>query len=66
MAGKVKQMIDRIIDERSRGNATIRITTIAKLTLKGIDPAKYTGADADNPEVIAKLQQIAVEMGVKL
>jgi hypothetical protein len=66
VAGKIKQMIDRIVNERSKGNETIRITTIAKLTLKGINAAKYTGADADDPEVIAKLQQAAIEMGVKL
>ena len=66
MAGKIKQMIDRIVDERSRGNETIRITTIAKITLKGINASRYTGAEADDPQVIARLQQIAVEMGVKL
>ena len=66
MAGKIKQMIDRIIEERSHGNATIRNTTEAKLTLKGINPRKYSASDADDPEVIARLQQIAIDMGVKL
>ncbi len=66
MAGKIRQMIDRIIEERSKGNATIRNTTEAKLTLKGISPRKYSSTDADDPQVIAQLQQIAIDMGVKL
>ena len=66
MAGKIKNMIDRIIEERSKGSVTIRNTTEAKLTLKGINPKKYTSTDPDDPEVIAKLHQIAADMGVKI
>lgn len=66
MAGKIKQVIDRIIEERAKGNDTIRHTTRTKLLLKGINPDSYSITSEDNPEIITKLQQIAIEMGVKI
>jgi hypothetical protein len=66
VAGNIKQLIDRIVAERSKGNETIRNTTIAKIMLKGINPDKYTAQSPDNPEIIARLQQIASDMGVKI
>jgi hypothetical protein len=66
VAGKIKLVIDKIIEERSKGNETIRNITRAKLMLKGINPEGYTIISNDDPEVLARLSQIAVEMGVKL
>lgn len=66
MAGKIKQIIDKIIEERAKGNETIRNSTRAKLILKGLNPEKFTVASEDNPDTIIRLQQIAAEMGVKL
>jgi hypothetical protein len=66
VAGKIKQTIEKIIEQRSKGNQTIRNTTEVKLILKGINPDKYTQDSPDNPEILAKLQQIASEMGVNL
>jgi hypothetical protein len=66
VAGKIKQLIDKIIEERAKGNETIRHTTRTKLLLKGINPDSYTVISEDNPEMMSKLQQIAIEMGVKI
>ena len=66
MAGKIKHMVDFIIAERTKGKPTLVVTTTTKLILKGIDPAKYTVDSPDDPAVIEKLKQIALEMNVGL
>lgn len=66
MAGQVHVMIDRIIAERSRGNATLAMTTRTKLVLKGINPEKWSAASPDDPEMIAKVRQVAAELSVSL
>ena len=64
MAGKIKRMIDVIIDTRSNGNTTIRGSVATKLILKGFNPAKFDAGTPDDPALIAKLRTIAQEMGV--
>ncbi len=64
MTGKIRQMIDDIVQKRSKGNATIASSTRTKLILKGIDVSKYTAASDDDPAVIAQLENIAREMGL--
>lgn len=66
MAGKIKFMIDKIINERSKGNATIAITTKTKMVLKGVNPDKWTATSEDDPGVIGKLDQIAREFSITL
>lgn len=64
MAGQIREMIDSIIEQRSKGNPLLRTTTTAKLALKGVDPHRFTSLSADDPEVIANLHRIADELGV--
>jgi hypothetical protein len=59
-------MIEKIAWERSKGNETIRKTTHAKLALKGVNTDSYDSTSPDDPVVIARLQEIAKEMGVSL
>jgi hypothetical protein len=66
MAGQAKVMIDRIIEERSKGNALLASTTHTKLILKGIDPSRYDATTPDDPQVIARLRQLAAEFNVTL
>jgi hypothetical protein len=66
MAGQVKVMIDKIIDERSKGNSLLASTTQTKLILKGFDPAKYDASSPDDPQVIARLRQVAADLNVTL
>jgi hypothetical protein len=66
MAGQVKTMIDRIIQQRSQGNALLASTTQTKLILKGFDPAKYDASSPDDPQVIARLREVAAELSITL
>lgn len=66
MSGKIKQMIDSIIEQRSRQNPALVGLTRAKLLLKGIDPSKFNNSSEDNPDIMKKLKSIAQELGLKL
>ena len=66
MAGKIKQLLDTLIERRSQGNPSIASTTRTKLLLKGVDSNKFTEQSDDDPAVIAKIIQIADEMGINL
>ncbi len=66
MAGKIKLMIDKIVQEKSKGNDIIAKCTRTKLVLKGIAVDKYTLSSPDEPAVIANISKIAKEFGVTL
>jgi hypothetical protein len=59
-------MIERIVIERSKGNETIKKSTHAKLALKGVNADEYDSFSPNDLVVIARLQEIAKEMGVGL
>jgi hypothetical protein len=62
MAGKIRQMIDSIIKQRSKENPMLEMVIKTKLILKGIDPAKYTLQSDDDPIVIGKLEAMIREL----
>ncbi|MDU2064506.1 MAG: hypothetical protein E6713_06645 [Sporomusaceae bacterium] len=66
MAGQIKSMCDKIIAQRASGNPTMEKITKTKLVLKGINPDQYTVNSPDDPAVLAKLTQVAKELGVTL
>lgn len=66
MAGNVKRMIDLIIEQRSKGSPALIKLTKAKISLKGINPDKYTETSEDNPIAIEKLKALAEELNIKL
>jgi hypothetical protein len=66
MTGKIKRMIDVIIEKRSQGNPTIVNTTRTKLRLKGISLDTYTLISVDDPVVIEQLYNIAKEWDIKI
>jgi len=66
LVGKIKKLIDKLIEERSNGNPSLVSTTRTKLLLKGIDVKKFSDTSEDDSEVITKIIQIAQEMNVKL
>jgi hypothetical protein len=66
MAGKINAMIKTIIDKRANGSEMIARTVHTRLVIKGINPEKYSANSEDDPVIIAKLQQIAQEFGIKL
>lgn len=65
MAGKIKEMIDSIIQERSKGNSAIAETTKAKLILKGLNPNKFDRKSEDDPIIIQKLLTIAKQFNIR-
>jgi hypothetical protein len=66
MTGQIKRIIDHIIAERAKGNATLVNTTRTKLVLKGVNPAKFMEDSPDDPVILQKLQDIAREMNIQL
>lgn len=62
MAGKIRQMIDTIIDQRAKGNLMLATVIKTKLMLKGIDPNRFTAQSDDDPAVIAKLEAVIREL----
>jgi len=66
MAGKIRTMIDTIIEQKSKGNPTIIITTKTKLLIKGIKYDNYTNLSEDDPAIIEKLMAIAKDLNINL
>ena len=64
MAGQIKKMLDQIIETRSQGELIIALTTRTKLVLKGVNPDHYGSDSKDDPEIIARVKEIAKELGV--
>ena len=58
MAGKIRQMIDLIINQRAKDNPMLERVIKTKLMLKGINPKKYTLESPDDPAVIQKLERM--------
>ncbi|MDP4182551.1 MAG: hypothetical protein Q8942_15865 [Bacillota bacterium] len=66
MAGKIKKMIDKIVEERSKGNKALVGLTKAKIAMKGIIPDQFTETSADDPVVIEKLTNLAKDLNINL
>jgi len=64
LAGKIKEMIDSIIQNRSKGNPAIAEMTKAKFILKGVNPDKYDKVSIDDPIIIEKLLIVAKQLNV--
>lgn len=66
MAGKVKELIDKLIDLRTNGDRALVAPMKIKLIMKGVDPDLFDTTSADNPVVIQRVITIAKEMGYDL
>jgi hypothetical protein len=62
MAGKIKKMIDSIIESRAKDNAMLAGVIKTKLMLKGIDPSKFTPQSDDDPTIIGKLEALMKDL----
>lgn len=65
MPGKIKQLIDYLIQQRAANNPMGEKVIKAKLILKGINPKKYDAQSEDDPAVLAKLQAMMTELKVE-
>jgi len=66
MAGRIRRMIDMIIEQRAKGNALLIDTTKAKLIFKGLNPDGFTPTSPDDPILEARVRAVATELGVPL
>ena len=65
MAGQIHRMIDSLINQRSKGDSTLKMIAATKLILKGVDPDDFNSGSPDDPTIIAKLQAVGIEWGFK-
>lgn len=56
---KTKQLIEKLIWERSKGDPFMESSTRIKLLMKGIDPLKIDDNTPDDPEMIKKIYEVA-------
>lgn len=66
MPGQIKRMVDAILEQRSKGNPTLFLTTKTKLVLKGVNPDRFSITSPDDPALIEKVRVIAEELGVAI
>ncbi len=66
MAGKVKTLIEQLIQLRTNGEQTLVAPLKVKLIMKGIDPDMFDADTPDNPLVIQRVVAIAKELGYEL
>ena len=66
MSGRIKTIIDLIIEQKSDGDEAIRNIMKTKLILKGIDPDDYQPGSEDDPAILAQLEQIASDLSVSI
>ncbi len=66
MKGQTKRIIDKILDQESKGDEFQRLMAKSKLVMKGIFVDKFTEDTEDDPDTIAKLKEIAKEFNVSL
>lgn len=56
---KTKQLIEKLIWERSKGDPFMESSTRIKLLMKGIDPLKIDENTPDDPEMIQRIYEVA-------
>ena len=66
MAGKIKSLIDQIIEKRAKGNPLLADMTKTKMIMKGIDPSQFSSASPDDPSIIEKLSNLARELKISI
>lgn len=66
MPGTVRRIIDRIKDQRSSGNSVVALTVETRLVLQGFDPQRFEYDTPDDPGRLARIEEIAGEMGVEI
>jgi hypothetical protein len=66
MAGRIREMIDKLIKERAKGNSTVEKTIRAGLLMRGIKVENYDRSSADDPVIINKLNDMGKTYGINL
>lgn len=61
MAGRIKTLIDEIIQKRTAGRSGFEHFVRANLVMQGIHPDKYDETSDDDPEILVRLQRMLSE-----
>ncbi|MGD0845026.1 MAG: hypothetical protein ABSA06_11760 [Geobacteraceae bacterium] len=64
MAGKIRQIIDEILNKRAKGNEMLTTIIQSKMLLIGVNPNRYTLQSADDPLIIAKLEKLTKQFNI--
>ena len=64
--GKTKKLIETLIAKTAKGNSFIELDIQMKLLFKGINTKNITDQTPDDPKVIAKIFDMAKQLGVDL
>ena len=64
--GKVNQLINELIEKRSKGKEFLKLSTQMKLLMKGIDVKKINDDTPDDEVMIKKIYETAAEFNIKL
>lgn len=64
MAGRIKQMIDTLIEQESKGEPRLVNITRTKLIVRGIHPEKYSAQSEDDPIIIRQLEKMIRLTGI--
>jgi len=66
LAGQIKSLLDQIIQHKSQGDPIMEKLMKTKLLVKGIRCDQFTLTSDDDPTILHKVQQAAVDFGVPL
>lgn len=66
MAGKIKKIIDYIIDQKSDDNQALINLNRAKFMLKGINPDHYNSSSDDDPRILSILRDLARSLKIDI
>ena len=64
MTGRIKQMIDTIIEQEAKGDPRLINITRTKLIVRGIHPDKYSANSEDDPIIIRQLEKMIRLTGI--
>jgi len=64
--GRMKKLLDTLIERRAKGDSFLETSTKFKLMLKGVDPDKITVNTPDDEKIIAIIYEIAQKVNIKL
>lgn len=64
--GKAHQLINELIEKRSKGKEFLKISTQMKLLMKGIDTRKINADTPDDDMIIKKIYETAAEFNIQL
>ena len=64
--GKVKRLVDTLIEKRANGNHFLELDLQMKLLFKGINIKEITDDTPDDPGTLSKIYEMAEQFNIEL